>query len=118
MSLDLDRCVFCGAPARELHHPTCRPAPELPYLDPTFTVPVCVPSHHAEHAAWRDARPRLDRIDDPLLARVRRTTWFWGRLADRGCEVVLGPGTLRGLHRSGLAVLELVLARMPGETER
>jgi hypothetical protein len=99
---DLGRCLFCLSPAEELHHPTCRLRPDRPYLDPEWTIPLCIPCHRAEHAAWRDFG--LDDIADPEEARVRRNLWFLGRLRDLGRPVTFSPDVLWGFHGSLLAM--------------
>ena len=89
---DLGVCLYCGRPAQELHHFTACLVDSSAYLDPTATIPLCIPCHKAEHAAWREVG--LDRIGHPLLARQARTTWTVGRLAalDRPvAPTVLGP---------------------------
>jgi hypothetical protein len=90
-------CMLCGAPAVHAHHPTGRPTPEGPYLDPGFVVPVCRSCHHVEHAAWRDIG--IDVIADPILARLLRLTWLVGRLVDLNRADSLTAEALRGFHR-------------------
>lgn len=100
------RCLFCVALALRRHHPEARDPITGAYFTEWFDVPVCEPCHYADHAAQRDAG--LDTINDPLMARLRRRAWFWGRLADSDCPVTLDPRTLRGLQLSELAVIVLV----------
>lgn len=97
----MSRCLFCGAPAAERHHPTAQLTGSSSYLDASFTVPVCIRCHHAEHAVWRQIG--LDEIESPLLARLCRTTWLVGRLADLECPAP--PDVVRGLHGCLVAVL-------------
>jgi hypothetical protein len=99
---DLGPCLFCPSPAAELHHPTCRLASDKPYLDPEWKVPLCIPCHRAEHAAWRDVG--LDDIADPEEARLRRNVWFIGRLLHLGRPITFDPDVLLGLHLSLLAM--------------
>jgi len=89
-------CIFCGAPAAHLHHPTARLTPDSPYLDPDFVVTVCCRCHSVEHAAWRDVG--IDVISDPVLARLYRVTWLVGRLVDMDRAEALTIEALRGLH--------------------
>ena len=113
---DLGPCLFCGAPAKELHHPTCRLDPGSPYLDASFVVALCIPCHRAEHVAWRAAG--LDGIADPLLARLVRTAWLVGRLGDRNQPVAFPPVILRGLHDSLLVCVDLATVRVPSRAVR
>jgi hypothetical protein len=83
--------------------------PDGPHLDPGFWVPLCRRCHYAEHAGWCDAG--LDVICDPVLARLHRTSWIFGRLADLGCPVTFGCPTLRGLQGSLLVSADLVVSR-------
>ena len=106
--MDLGRCLFCGSPAVHLHHPTGRLGPELPYLDPSFTIPLCRACHHAEHAAMRDVG--LDLLTDPLLARLVRMAWLLGRLADTDRSVTFTVGALKGMHGCLLAAAGLTEA--------
>ncbi|MGH9110019.1 MAG: hypothetical protein ACRDY3_11255 [Acidimicrobiales bacterium] len=76
----LGPCLFCGEGAEERHHWTAALDPDGDYLDPAATIPLCVPCHHAEHAAWREQG--IDRFADPLEARLVRLSWLWQRLAD------------------------------------
>jgi hypothetical protein len=73
-------CVYCTRPAQERHHFTACLAGQEHYLDPLATLPLCIPCHKAEHAAWRAVG--LDEFDHPLLARTYRVTWTLGRLAE------------------------------------
>lgn len=101
-------CAFCGAPAAHRHHYTARVDGHKDYLDLRSTIPLCSRCHATEHAAWRTVLVGLDRIDDPLVARVRRTTWTVGRLVDLGRGI--DPCDLRGLHDVLVAVQGDVLA--------
>ena len=76
------RCLFCGQPADEWHHPTGRCWPDGPYLDKDFTIPLCQSCHDSEHAAWRDSG--IADIRDPLAARLLRLAWLMDRLDDLG----------------------------------
>ena len=108
---DLGPCILlCGRAADHRHHWTARLDPAGPYLDADSTVPVCVRCHATEHAGWRATG--LETIDDPLLARVQRTTWLLGRWADLGRPVTIDPVTLRGLHVVLVAVGVDVVARL------
>jgi len=84
---DLGPCLYCGRPAKEAHHFTACLAARDDYLDPRATIPLCIPCHKAEHAAWRAVG--LDSFDDPLLARTYRVTWTVGRLV--GLNTFLRP---------------------------
>jgi hypothetical protein len=101
----MTRCIFCGRPAGHRHHLTARLEPDAPYLDEEWTVSLCGRCHSTEHAAWRHAR--IASIDDPLLARLARNTWFIGRLIDLGRPVTFSTEELRGLHGSLVACLDL-----------
>lgn len=96
------RCVFCGRPAEHRHHWTGRLEPTGPYLDSAATVPLCRLCHYVEHAAWRSVG--IDDVPDPLRARVRRSTWLFGRLADLERPVTLDAATIRGAHAVCLAI--------------
>ncbi|MHB1582504.1 MAG: hypothetical protein ACYCU7_16205 [Acidimicrobiales bacterium] len=86
----LGRCLYCGRPAQELHHFTASLAGRTDHLDPQATIPLCVPCHKAEHAAWRTPAVGLAQVDHPLVARLGRTTWTLGRLADAGRPLEAG----------------------------
>jgi hypothetical protein len=109
----MTRCVFCGRPAEQQHHPTARTDADRRYLDPGWTVPVCGRCHATEHAAWRHVG--IASLEDPLEARLARNTWLVGRLADLGRPVSFGAGKLGGLHSSLLACLGLVRERRDGD---
>ena len=107
MSRALGPCLFCDAQAAELHHWTGSLLPDGPHLDEKATVPLCIPCHHCEHAAWREQG--LDVFSDPLEARQVRLGWLWQRLAD--VAEARGPRTLdatsqRGVHIVILAITE------------
>lgn len=77
---NLGPCVYCGRPAKELHHFTACLAGHTEHLDPLATIALCIGCHKAEHAAWRAVG--IDGFDHPLVARAYRTTWTLGRLAE------------------------------------
>ena len=112
MTRDLGLCLFCDAPAHELHHWTAALVPDGEYLDPAATVPLCIPCHHAEHAAWRELK--MDAFTDPLEARLVRLAWLWQRLADTAEHTA--PRTMdarsqRGVHLVILAITEDLATR-------
>ena len=108
---DLGPCAFCGRPGEEGHHYTARATSDGPYVDPHSTLPLCRRCHHTEGQLWRDVG--LDVIDHPLVARVRRTTWTVGRLADFGQG--WPAASMRGLHEVLLGVQDQVLALLGEE---
>lgn len=75
-------CAYCGAPAEHRHHLTGRPAPKAPYLDPDLTVALCRSCHLSDHHAWR--LTGLDRISEPIPARLARAGFTLGRLGSLG----------------------------------
>jgi hypothetical protein len=98
------RCIFCGRRACARHHWTARLDPSAAYLDPDATVPVCDPCHHAEDPLWRTVG--IDRLNEPLAARLFRLAWLLGTLADTGRPVIFDPETVRGLHRVVLRIIQ------------
>ena len=116
MSGDLGPCLFCDAPAKERHHWTASLVPDGPHLDPSATIPLCVPCHHAEHAAWRAIG--LAVVGDGVQTRLVRLLWLFQRLADVAEHT--GPRTLdaesqRGLHDVLLALVEELSLRLGWE---
>lgn len=109
---DLGSCLYCGRPAEEGHHFSASLASQTAYLDSEARIPLCTRCHHTEHTCWREVG--LDLIDDPLFARLRRTTWTLGRLADLAHPVTLDSLTLRGLHLVLLRIGEGVAALVEG----
>ncbi len=107
MSQVLGPCLFCGAPAQELHHWTAALTPDGEYFDPVSTIPLCISCHHAEHAAWREQG--IESFRDPLEARQVRLSWLWQRLADlaeHGAPRTLDAASQRGVHLVVLAITE------------
>ena len=105
MNRALGPCLYCGGPARELHHWTAALEPDGPHLDPTSTIPLCLACHHAEHGAWREQG--IERFADPLEARLVRLTWLWQRLADVAeCS---GPPTLDARSQRGIQLVILAI---------
>lgn len=104
----LGPCAICGRPARELHHPTGRDA-EGRYLDPRWTVPVCLSCHRQDMPLWRDFG--LDVLTDPVIARLGRNTFFLGRLTLSGRG--LDPEPAVGLHSSLVAAWQAARVGAP-----
>lgn len=105
-------CLFCGEPAKELHHWTAALVPDGEHLDPLATIPLCVACHHAEHAAWREQG--IERFTDPLEARLVRLAWLWQRLADvadRYGAPMLDARSQRGVQLVILAIVTDLAAR-------
>lgn len=106
---DIGACLLCGRPAAQFHHWTARGV-DGSYLDPTSTIPLCVRCHATEGQCWHEVG--IDELPDPLVARVRRTMWTVGRLADLNRPVTFDALTLRGFHAVMLAIGRDVDARL------
>jgi hypothetical protein len=108
----LGPCAFCGRPARDRQHYTAGVGAVV-HIDEASWLPLCRRCHATEHVLWRDVG--LDAIDHPLAARVRRTTWTVGRLADFGQP--WPAQSMRGLHDVLVAVQDDVLALLGAEVD-
>lgn len=75
------RCTFCGGHALHRHHPTGRPAPCLPYLDPELTMGLCRRCHLLLHHGQRAAG--LERPGPSGILRLRRMAFVLDLLGDR-----------------------------------
>ena len=115
MTTDLGPCAFCGRPAQDRQHYTAG-AGEAMHIDERSWLSLCRRCHATEHQLWRTPTVGLDVIGDPLVARVRRTTWTVGRLADFGRP--WPPGSMRGLHEVLVAVQEAVLPRLGARVDQ
>ena len=108
-------CAFCGAGPTQLHHPTCRLGPNLPYLDPGLRIVVCsagsVRNHHDRVGeALRDLG--LDFLPvgtDPLAYRVKLVAIHAGLFADAGKPFTLADAAAsRALQGLLLEVVEVL----------
>jgi hypothetical protein len=99
------RCAVCGAPSPlHGHHPTRRPAPDLPYFDPKLRIWLCVSCHGRCHNLLRDEG--LDFLPEganPLAYRPRVLAVHAGWLADHGRPLAVADG------RASWALRELLL---------
>lgn len=108
MTAGLGPCAYCGRPAQERHHFTARATFDGPYLDSGSTISLCRRCHVTEGQVWREVG--LDRVEDPLAARVQRVTWTAGRLAD--LRRPWPAESMRGLHEVLVTVQGDVLAQL------
>jgi hypothetical protein len=106
-------CAVCGSGPTELHHPTCRPGPELPYFDPGLRIVLCsggsVHNHHDRVGeALRDlGLAFLPSGANPLSYRVVTLAMHAGYFADADRGLILADGAAsRSLQRLLLEVDE------------
>jgi hypothetical protein len=106
-------CAICGGGPTELHHPTCRIGPGLPYLDPALRLVLCsggsVHDHHGRIGeALRDLG--LDFLPagmDPLVYRVKLLVIHAGFFADCGKAFTLADAAAsRALQGFFLDILD------------
>ncbi len=94
-------CAVCGAPSRlHGHHPTRRPAPDLPYFDRDLRIWLCLSCHVRCHNLLRDeGLDWLPNGSDPLAYRIRTVAVHSGWLANHGRPfAVADPAASSALH--------------------
>lgn len=83
------RCMLCGLPRIERHHPTRRATSLSPYLDSDLTIALCTGPPHSHHARVHESLRLLGLDlppsgDDLLVYRLRTSAVHAGLAADGG----------------------------------